>query len=183
MREAIGSSMLLNIVLVIVGIISLFLINSITYSKAFKVKSRIISVIEKYNGICTFQDDDGCYNEIEEELTNMGYSSNISSECKDPKQLVTDDVVYKKDSGIYSVDLVYSTNNSGHKYCVYKYTLCSLAQNGSNSYTCFASNKYYFYKVVAFMHYDIPFIENFLEFEVSGETRTFNEYFLNLRSY
>ena len=161
----------------------MFLINSITYSKAFKVKSRIVSIIEKYNGICTFQDDDRCYKEIEDELTNMGYSSNISSECKDPKQLVTDDVVYKKDSGIYSVDLVYSTNNSGHKYCVYKYTLCSLAQNGANSYTCSNSHKYYFYKVVAFMHYDIPVIENFLEFEVSGETRTFNDDFLNLRTY
>ena len=46
-----GSSLLLNIVIVIVGVVSAFLISSIAYSKAFKVKNRIVSVIEKYNGI------------------------------------------------------------------------------------------------------------------------------------
>ena len=47
MREAIGGGLLLNIVIIIIGVISAFLIGSVAYSKAYKAKNRIISVFFK----------------------------------------------------------------------------------------------------------------------------------------
>lgn len=159
MREAIGSSLLLNIVIVIIGVISAFLIGSIAYSKAFKAKSRIISVIEEYNGKCDFNDfTDECANKVEDVLTDMGYSSNIVNECDDNENIVYNGV-------------------GGHRYCIYKYTLCDRYNNVCKD----DSNIKTYYKVVTFMHFDIPVIGQFLEFQVSGETMLFNEKFVNIK--
>lgn len=177
MREAIGSSLLLNIVLVIVGIISAFLIGSIGYSKAFKVKNRIISIIEKYDGVCNFQDDD-CYKEIENELNNMGYSSNIRKSCPDLSNIKTAAGTY----GIISVENLYPAinDNSGHKFCVYKFKQCYVSLNSASNYVCKDSNVNYYFKVITFTHFDIPLISDFIEFEVSGETKSFYDSFVNV---
>ena len=46
MREATGQAGLMNIMLFIIGIIIVLLAGSIAYSKAFRVKNRIIDAIE-----------------------------------------------------------------------------------------------------------------------------------------
>ena len=46
MREAIGSAFLVNLILVFMGVISALIVGSISYSKAYKAKDRIIYVIE-----------------------------------------------------------------------------------------------------------------------------------------
>lgn len=182
MRDAIGSSLLLNIAIVVIGVISAFLIGSIAYSKAYKVKNRIISVIEKYEGKCEFSDEDDCYKDIESQLTDMGYSSNIGADCPDDEVIETD-MTNLKDKGILKIERVYpeTVGSTGHRYCVYKYTLCNVTQTGSTSYICYGSNENYYYKVFTFMHFDIPVIGNALEFNVSGESKTFYETFWNIK--
>ncbi len=178
MRESIGNALLLNIVIVIVGVISAFLISSIAYSKAFKVKNRIISVIDEYGGNCDFKNPyDACFNKIEDELTDMGYSSNISKDCPD--------YLYKNTVGIKEYERVYPQSDgivTGHKYCVYRFVLCDTLDTsvGSGKDCRSDSNKASYYKVITFMHFDIPLIGNFLEFEVSGETSTFYDTFINV---
>ena len=178
MRESIGSALLLNIVLVLVGCISLFLVGSIAYSKAYKVKNRIINIIEKYDGDCFGYLEPGsnrekCYNEIENELSNMGYSSNISKECPMDYENNIDNP--------YKISLEYpvSAYEVGHKYCVYKYTMCELVNTESGVSCTYDSEKRYYYKVVTFMHFDIPLIGQFLEFSVSGETKQFYDTYVN----
>ena len=182
MRESIGSALLLNIMLVIVGVISLFLISSIAYSKAFKVKNRIISIIEKYDGDCFglatgSNPTDACYAEIEEQLNDMGYSSNISQKCPTIKPANPSGTGAKW----VNVKRVYPNNNydSGHRYCVYKYTLCSETYGSACKGD---STKTNYYKVITFMHFDIPIIGQFLEFQVSGETKAFYDTFINIKS-
>lgn len=176
MREAIGSSLLLNIAIIIIGIISAFLIGSIGYSKAYKVKNRIISIIDEYNGDCFSNKDTSCYDRIDAELTNMGYSSNISADCPDDDKS-SDEL---KKSGILSVERVYPLvgDNSGHKYCVYKITQCSVKSMITGN-KCWNSNITYYYRVYTFMHFDIPVISDFLEFKVSGESRSYYETIMN----
>lgn len=176
MRNAIGSSLLLNIVLVFVGIISAFLVGTIAFSKAYKVKNRIVSIIEKYDGDC-FGSNTACYNEIEAELVNIGYSSNFSkSDCPD----ITLDS--RNSTGIKSIDTIYNgTLSGGHQYCVYKYTVCDTKKSGRRFICDTNSTEQYYYKVVTFMHFDIPIIGSFLEFEVSGETKPFYSTFVNIK--
>lgn len=180
MREAIGSSLLLNIALVFIGVISLFLVGSIAYSKAFKAKNQIISVIDSYNGECFVEgnlDDDACYKEIESKLTDMGYSSNISSECPDINKS-------DGDSGVLEIEKVYPPLvKTGHQYCVYKYTLCDVQRIDSSNTKCSDySNQLSYYKVITFMHFDIPLVGQFLEFQVSGETKSFYDTFANIKT-
>lgn len=165
MKEAVGSAMLLNIALVFIGVISMILVSSIAYSKAFKAKNQIISAIEDYDGQCVFDIGNSCFDEIEQKLTNLGYSSNIAHICDN-----TDP------------DLIYGdVTRSGHAYCVYKHTLCDTTDDGY-SITCKPdSSESYYYKVVTYMHFDIPVIGRFLEFPVSGETPTFYEKFQNVK--
>ena len=80
MREAIGSSLLFNLIIVIVIVMIAFLVGSLSYSKAFKVKNRIINIIEKYEGYN--QTDSKLINEINSELKNMGYRINKNKKCK-----------------------------------------------------------------------------------------------------
>ena len=80
MREAIGSSLLFNLIIVIVIVMIAFLVGSLSYSKAFKVKNRIINIIEKYEGYN--QTDSKMINEINSELKNMGYRINKNKKCK-----------------------------------------------------------------------------------------------------
>ena len=49
MREATGQVGLMNIMLFIIGIIIVLLAGSIAYTKAFRVKNKIIDIIEKHN--------------------------------------------------------------------------------------------------------------------------------------
>lgn len=175
LREAIGSSLLLNIVIVIIGIISAFLISSIAYSKAFKAKNRIVSVIEEYGGNCNFSayGTDSCTKKIEDVLTDMGYSSNISSNC----DLNVDTV---EGSDVYDAKLVYN-GDGGHRFCVYKYTLCDYSRVTGNRKCKDESSVQNYYKVVTFMHFDIPVIGEFLEFGVSGETKSMYDTFVNIK--
>ena len=42
MREAIGNTFIVNLLMVFLGVMSALLVGSVSYSKAFKVKNRII---------------------------------------------------------------------------------------------------------------------------------------------
>lgn len=48
MRESIGGAVMLKVVMLFIIIINSYLALSVNYSKAFKVKNRIISLIEQY---------------------------------------------------------------------------------------------------------------------------------------
>ncbi len=48
MRDAVGGSLLLNVVVIFVSVIILFFAGIMAYSKAYKSKNRIIEVIERY---------------------------------------------------------------------------------------------------------------------------------------
>ena len=48
MRDAIGHTFLYNIVILFVFIIAFVLVGSLSYSKAFKAKNEIVSIIEKH---------------------------------------------------------------------------------------------------------------------------------------
>ena len=150
MREAIGNTFIVNLLMVFLGVMSALLVGSVSYSKAFKVKNRIIYTIEKYGG-WNVQTSDG-YNvvqsEIEASLKEIGYplvvSNPFSGGCPSKSGAT---IVYGGHTGG-------SSRNTYH-YCVYEYQ----------------SEKGHYYGVTTFMHFDIPLIGNYLEFPVNGKTK------------
>ena len=79
MRDAFGG--LLNIVIIVVfmTLVSGYLAFNVSYAKAFKVKNKIISTIENYNGSCDFLNvDNQCYKDISAYEHAIGYQANIN---------------------------------------------------------------------------------------------------------
>lgn len=112
MQEATGQASLMNIMLTIIGIIIILLAGSIAYSKAFRVKERIIDIIEKYNVF-----DVKSKAEIEETLTDLGYRTLDSSQYRN-----------FCDSKKFDNFVLDSAATPNHMYCVYKRDL------GNDSY-------------------------------------------------
>lgn len=141
MKAATGNAMLMNIIIVFLVIVMALLVTSISYTKAFRIKNRIVDIIEYYNG--NF-DDDGTKtnitNEINNSLSSVGYRLSGSNKCKE--------IDNKK-----AIQL-----NSNYQVCIYEY-------NDS------IRGKYY--KVIAYMYFDVPVVGGILNIPVSGETKIF----------
>ena len=105
MKEAVGTSMVLNIILIFVGIFIALYVGTIAYSKGFKVRNRIIDIIEKYDGYTS-----SAQKEIDENLKMVGYQINLSKKCGD--------IDNPEDPSNHAQSL---SNNSSYNYCVYEF--------------------------------------------------------------
>ena len=79
MRDAFGG--LLNIVIIVVfmTLVSGYLAFNVSYAKAFKVKNKIISTIENYNGSCDFNNaENTCYKDVLNYEKTIGYQANVN---------------------------------------------------------------------------------------------------------
>ena len=154
MRDAVGGSLLLNIVVLFISIVILFFAGIMAYSKAYKIKNRIIEVIESYemydDKTLVKQDVSGSggftvQNLLEEDLRKSGYivasSTQIESKCGDG-----------------------NLNTSGYLYCVYLKSCDEVNENDE----CVGQRHY---EVETYIHFDFPIIGNFLTFKVKGETK------------
>ena len=91
MKAAIGNTLLMSIMATFVTTVLLILISSIVYTKAFRIKNRIVDVIEKYEKY-----DDSAKDEIAPMLSNIGYMANDysnNSKCNNPRYGKEEDLV------------------------------------------------------------------------------------------
>lgn len=158
MKESIAQAFILNLIMFFFGILILLYFGSINYSKAYKSKNRIITVIEKY-GVW----DKNTKQEVEDNLVKTGYQTVLytdadsDTKCKqfeDSGTLVFP--VHKTSGGDHTADWV---GGRRYDYCVVEYSA--------------AKGKYY--KVVVYMKFEIPIIGGFLSFPVMGETKVLYE--------
>lgn len=146
MREAIGNSFVLNFIITFIILFILIFVGTTTYTKAFKVKNKIVDTIENYDGDIANGNrlNSSVQDEINEKLGQIGYRIEPNSQCK------TD--------GRFSRGTLLS-KTSNYRYCVYRFT----------------TNKGNYYGVVAYIYLEIPIIGFKLEFPVYGETKIFYE--------
>ena len=152
MKSAIGNSLLLYIVIIIVSAIIILFISILSYSKAYRVKNGIIEIIERNNGHDT-KDNDG-NNVVEKEIANFlrqsGYKVGTNNKCKS--------ILEKK--GISQI--ITTTNN--YNYCLGR----TETENGS-----------YYYTVISFVEFDFPIIDSIMSIPISGETKILNRTYDN----
>lgn len=147
MKEAISNSVIFGIVITFIAIIIIILASSTAYSKAFKVRNRIIEMIENNEG---YEDGTESLAEFEEEinteLSEYGYRINTS--------VINDCPATKGQGTLVSL-------NSKYNYCVYKFDSGDASINGKGVY----------YGVLTYMYFEIPLVEN-IKIGVYGETKT-----------
>ncbi len=163
MNEGVGSTTIIVIIIVFISFVSAYMAYNVNYTKAFRMKNKIIAVYEEYNGEC----DSNCHQEIKEYSKQIGYSSS-SIDCgasgfnpsrgssSSSGQLFTDPgyceyyvVEDKNGCGDEDTKVVYTDNNCvpGH-----------------------------YYRIVTRIDIRIPIIQNVLNLrflDVTGDTKTF----------
>ncbi len=154
MKDAIGGTWLMGIVLVFVVLFSSFLAFAVNYSKAFKVKNEIINIIEKNEGYTTsnnFGDKDiSTQKKILTYLDSIGYNTTQTDiEC--PSE-------YNDLNGN-------KTKPQTGNYCVKEIT-----EEYNPSLSANDKLKTY-YKVTSFVIVEFPFLSGSFKIPISGETK------------
>jgi len=153
MKDALGGSALLNLVIFFVSAIIILFISTLTYSKAYRVKNRIVEIIEKY-GVYEHQNNgtiDDAIDEINPFLNASGYDSTNPTRCDEVREKLVQE---KYDSGLLSENI----NSYGYNYCVFR---VNNSVNLSGGY----------YVVVAFTQFKFPVIDRLLNVPVYSETK------------
>ena len=143
MKESIGYTVSLNIMIVFITIIVAFLCAALIYFKSNKVSNVITSAVEKYEGY-----DTSAINEIDRNLSSLGYGSHEIS-CS----------ATVEDEGATSGTCTLTTNINGkgsNGYCVY---LCVED-----------AGEYYYYKIRTNMMISIPIIHDILDIPIYSNT-------------
>lgn len=142
MKESVGYTVTLNIMIVFITIVVAFLCAALIYFKSNKVSNVVTSAIEKYEGY-----NEASIKEIGLNLSSLGYSSH-SINCD---STVTD----KSASGGKCSLLSTASNPAGSKgYCVYK---------------CI-DGEYNYYKIRTNMMLNIPIIHDILDIPIYSNT-------------
>ena len=144
MRESIGQAFLVNLVITIVGVTMLILIGAVVYSKTFKIKTKLVDIMEKYKGNADVYE--AAKGEIDDYLLSIGYRRNRNAVQDCPTK-----------NGVGAKN---NTSSTFH-YCVYEFDSGQGVDRGK------------YYGVTVYIYFDFPIIGELLEIPVYGETEVF----------
>lgn len=156
MKEAISNSLILSLVIIFLVIFIILFAGSTAYSKAFKVKNRIISIIERHERTVYYSGVNNAevLDEIEKALSDAGYTvvSGNDTKCSNAMKRR-----YANTNKTYNV---VNTGSSTYRYCIAEFYDETTKMQGK------------YYAVITYMYFEIPIIGARLEFPVYGETKT-----------
>lgn len=167
MKESISNAFIFGIFITFAFLLLIIFTAAINYSRANKVKNKILNHISAYAELHTEVDAEGdpepidlydpeLLETIESELAEIGYRGNYggwnaNESCENYRKKKEGSI----DENEYSENETLLNPNSNYKYCVFSYKTA----------------RGYYYRVVTFMYFDIPIINTTLEFPTFGETR------------
>lgn len=164
MKESVGNAMLYNIVITFVIVFIALFVTSITYSKGYKVKNRMIEVIEKTYPKC-----------VENGTTIQNCNSEIASKIKNE----LDKIGYRGApinwDGESCINSLKSNISDTYSFVPVKsdyYQVCFATVNTTSEAKA-SNNSNIYYVVNAYMYLDLPLIGDFIKIPVRGETKTF----------
>ena len=154
MRETIGSSWIFMLVIAFTLIFSGFLVLTLSYSKTYKMKNEITSIIEKYEGLT-----DNSQEIINDYLNNSSYRT--KGKCVRSE---VDIQIFGADSLTGSLEEVGTANGDKLFYYCISYRKNHLGRT--------------VFKVTLFYDFNLPIFGQLTRFEVKGETYSISNAFL-----
>lgn len=160
MRDAIGGTLTIQIIVIFLIIVNSYLAFSVNYTKAFRVKNQIISIIEKNEGPTRQAEE-----EIKEYMDKVSYSASYLNSCS---SLSKDD---KQGEGKEWKDVTYKV---GAKTSIYCYAINKQDSTGGTDEEVTYAGSYY--SVATFVDINIPVLKTFFgeiatKFAIKGETK------------
>ncbi len=160
MRDAIGGTLTIQIIIIFLIIVNSYLAFTVNYTKAFRVKNQIISIIEKNEGLT-----DQARKEIEEYMDKVSYSASYMNSCSS----LSRDASQGEGKEWKSM-----THQGGAKTSIYCYAINKQdATGGVDEGTTYAGS---YYSVATFVDINIPILKTFFgeiatKFAIKGETK------------
>ena len=163
MNEGVGSTSVIVIIVVFIAIVSSYMAYNVNYTKAFRMKNKIISLYEEYDGNC----DSSCSAKIQSYAQDIGYAVSAidSNACRNNPFIPNSDS-----------DEEVTTETHAPYYCAYK-----VKERKSGHSSVFKDNNSepgFYYRVVTRIDIEIPIIQNVMNLRVlnvSGDTKTFKQ--------
>lgn len=146
MRQSIGATWILQLVIVFMLIFVAFLALTINYTKAFKIKNEVISMIEKYEGVS------------EGEKGGIGLINNYLKYYNYHTKGTCEENMYGSTS-LDSTNLIPTSKGEKYYYCVKKIL------SKSSSHTTRTH-----YELNTFFKFNLPFLGDLFTFRVNGVT-------------
>lgn len=145
MREAFGGAFMIKLMLIFLAIYIAFIAVALNYAKAFRVKNKIIDIIEQSEGISEIDynntNEGSVIGNINTYLNNVSYNVNLT------------DINNKNIDNVHCYD---------RGYCIEEYTDTRPVNDGVTS-------KYY--KVTTYININFPFFNLNFNIPITGETR------------
>ena len=169
MRESIGGTWTMQIVIVFILFFVAFITLTINYTRAYKVKNEVINIIEREDGFTysatSIPDGAGARELIAGYLTNYGYSA--KGRCEIGWTGVNSINPADADN-ISTYELVdNSKKNNKYYYCVQKVQVPIKGKSHTEKYNY--KNRSY-YKVRLFFKFSVPVFGDLTTFKVDGES-------------
>lgn len=162
MRDAVGSTWIFSLVISFTLIFAGFLVLSLSYSKAYKLKNEITSMIEKYEGITNTDasaNHRGSLMIINQYLQNSSYST--TGRCP-VGSYASNDLTANT-----LVAVTANNSNQDYYYCISKSTV-----NQGKCSTIF--------EVTIFYNFNLPILGQLSEYSITGQTNeVIGAYFLS----
>ena len=186
MKESISNFWLLSVVLIFILIFAAYLTVTLNYSKAFKLKNEVLSIIEKRNGISdvkkvnsytskmgagTVYAAESAQGTINAFLSASGYGTKGSCNGRDGVWYGAKELVYPTSGSNVNYKIEKVKANEKYYYCFSK----KLRRNGCTSFSEDSTNSKlkngaYYYDVVLFYKLELPVMGDLFVFNVEGTT-------------
>jgi hypothetical protein len=163
MRESIGTSFMLNFIILFIFLVFAFLAGTLSYYKSYRINNFIVNAIEKFEGYNHYSQA-----EIVIGLKSLGYDISVSSNCPATREITH--VSYKPGGELeYVVEGKHVNNNDDEGYCIYLFMDDNgpLAHSGNGVET---TDRYYTYGVLTYMKLRFPVVENVLKIPIFSRT-------------
>ena len=151
MNDSIGGTVIIAIIVFFLVVVMAYMAFNVNYTKAFRMKNKIISLYKEYDGKCL----DECKNEIKKYANKIGYVSSQAINCK-----VCDEYEGVLDS------------QGTNLYCSCKRKV----NDSSNDDIRKDIGERYYYHIITKINIKIPIISNLMDldvFSITGDTIVF----------
>ncbi|MBP5678721.1 MAG: hypothetical protein J6X28_02705 [Bacilli bacterium] len=167
MNEGVGSSTVIVIIMVFIAVVSAYMAYNVNYTKAFRMKNKIISLYEEYDGECYNSTVNGelksCQDKIRDYAKQLGYST-ATLDC---------------DTNILrpTHDLMQNPTEYPVGYCEYKVKKINVHSSSDDPDVIDEGQDGFYYRIITRIDIRIPIIQNVLQLRIlniTGDTKQFS---------
>ena len=149
MKQSISTTFMLNIIIIFIILVFAFLAGTLSYTKAFRVNSKIVNALEKYEGY-----NELAKTEIDRILNTLSYAPIASTKCSETKTVNN------------RVGHAVHLDNENFAYCIYYFP-----DDGDN--------RHYSYGVQTYVYLELPIIGRTLKLPIFTKTSRIYDFWYN----